>query len=68
MTRRPRSAPEAEPYISTAQAAELLGVHTSTVRAWADAGVLRVVILTKGDHRRFVRSDVLAFRDTRAAR
>lgn len=59
-------APEPEPYISTAEAADLLGVHPSTVRKWADEGSLRVVIVTKGEHRRFVRAEVLAFRDRRA--
>ena len=39
-------------------AAELLGVHASTVRIWSDKGLLPVY-RTSGGHRRFKRSEVL---------
>lgn len=39
------------------EAAERLGVHTSTLRRWADRGEIRVVT-TPGGHRRFPESEV----------
>lgn len=39
------------------EAAELLGVHPSTVRSWADQGKLPVH-RTAGGHRRFLRSEI----------
>jgi excisionase family DNA binding protein len=47
----------AELWLSLKEAAELLGVHTSTVRSWADQGRLPVH-RTQGGHRRFRREDV----------
>jgi excisionase family DNA binding protein len=44
-------------WLSLSGAAELLGVHPSTVRAWADKGLLPVH-RTQGGHRRFKRSEV----------
>jgi excisionase family DNA binding protein len=41
-------------------AAELLGVHPTTLRRWADAGGIPVA-LTPGGHRRFARADIEAF-------
>jgi photoactive yellow protein len=46
--------------ISTQEAAELLGVGTSSVKRWADDGRLPT-IKTPGGHRRFSRRDVKAF-------
>lgn len=44
-------------WLSLSEIAELLGVHPSTVRNWADQGVLPVH-RTQGGHRRFLRSEV----------
>jgi excisionase family DNA binding protein len=44
-------------WLSLSEAAEKLGVHPSTVRAWADQGHLPSQ-RTQGGHRRFRRSDV----------
>ena len=44
-------------WLSLSQAAKQLGVHPSTVRAWADHGYLPAQ-RTQGGHRRFRRSDV----------
>jgi excisionase family DNA binding protein len=44
-------------WLSLSEAAKQLGVHPSTVRAWADHGYLPFQ-RTQGGHRRFRRSDV----------
>jgi excisionase family DNA binding protein len=44
-------------WLSLSEAADLLGVHPSTVRSWADEGKLPVQ-RTRGGHRRFRRADV----------
>lgn len=46
--------------LSLREASDLLGVHTSTLRRWADAGELPVTI-TPGGHRRFARADLERF-------
>ena len=43
--------------MSLGEAAEVLGVHPSTVRNWADQGVLPVH-RTQGGHRRFLRKEI----------
>jgi len=49
--------PENEIWLSLSQAAELLGVHPSTVRLWSDKGQLPVH-RTQGKHRRYRCSEV----------
>lgn len=49
--------PENEKWLNLSQAAELLGVHPSTVRLWSDKGLLPVH-RTQGKHRRYRRSEV----------
>lgn len=44
-------------WLSLGEAAELLGVHPSTVRRWADEGHLPVR-RTAGGHRRFLRTEI----------
>jgi excisionase family DNA binding protein len=44
-------------WVNLSEAAELLGVHPSTVRQWADRGEL-LVQRTSGGHRRFRRAEV----------
>lgn len=46
-------------HLSLSAASTLLGVHTTTLRRWADAGLVPVYI-TPGGHRRFLRSDIEA--------
>jgi excisionase family DNA binding protein len=46
-------------WINLSEAAELLGVHPATIRAWADRGDLPMQ-RTAGGHRRFRRADVMA--------
>ncbi|GAB4426194.1 MAG: hypothetical protein Kow002_15560 [Anaerolineales bacterium] len=51
-------------WLSLSAAANLLGVHPSTVRLWSDKGLLPVY-RTKGGHRRYKRSDVDLWAKTR---
>ena len=44
-------------WLSLSDAAEVLGVHPSTVRLWSDKGVLPVH-KTQGGHRRYKRSEI----------
>ncbi len=46
-------------YLSLSAASQLLGVHSTTLRRWADAGAVPVY-LTPGGHRRFARADIEA--------
>jgi excisionase family DNA binding protein len=50
-------------WLSLSAAAELLGVHPSTVRLWSDKGLLPVH-RTKGGHRRYKRSEVTLWAQT----
>ena len=53
------------PLLSSSQAATLLGVHTASIKRWADQGKLNCV-RTAGGHRRFYRTELEAIRDTGA--
>lgn len=44
-------------WLSLGDVAEVLGVHPSTVRSWSDQGILPVH-RTKGGHRRYMRSEL----------
>ncbi len=50
-------------WLSLHAAAELLGVHSSTVRIWSDKGLLPVY-RTKGGHRRYKKSEVLLWAES----
>ena len=50
-------------WLSLSAAAELLGVHPSTVRLWSDKGLLPVH-RTKGGHRRYKRNEVMLWAET----
>lgn len=52
--------PETEQWLSLSQAADLLGVHSTTLRRWADGGQI-AFMLTPGGHRRFALSDLNQF-------
>lgn len=60
-------ADEPKQILTTAEAAELLGVSPQTVVNYADAGKLACFKLPKG-HRRFHRSDVLELTVTETER
>ncbi len=54
-------------WLSLHEAAELLGVHPSTVRIWSDKGLLPVY-RTRGGHRRYKRSEVVLWENTSRSR
>ncbi len=54
---KPSSHPPQEAWLGLAATAQLLGVHPSTLRTWADRGELPAH-RTAGGHRRFLRSEV----------
>lgn len=49
-------------YVSLSEASRLLGVHSTTLRRWADSGNIPVY-LTPGGHRRFAMNDIEALRE-----
>ena len=49
------------PTLTPGEVARLLGVHTGTVRKWADRGLLRSFRVGPRRDRRFLRDDVLSF-------
>ena len=51
-------------WLSLGKAAEMLGVHTMTLRRWSDSGRFPSY-RTAGGHRRFALKDILAFIDQR---
>ena len=50
-------------WLSLGGAADLLGVHPSTVRLWSDKGILPVH-KTQGGHRRYKRGELLLWAET----
>lgn len=48
---------EASPYLMPGEAADMLGVSTTTLATWALKGRVRAVTLPSG-HRRYVREDI----------
>jgi excisionase family DNA binding protein len=53
-------------WLTLSEAAGFLGIHFSTLRAWADKGEIRV-FRTPGGHRRFSVADLRRFLDDRAS-
>jgi len=51
---------QTDQWIGLGEAAKRLGVHVTTLRRWADAGAIPVM-LTPGGHRRFAESDLDRF-------
>jgi excisionase family DNA binding protein len=43
------------------EAAQLLGVHTNTVRRWSDQGILRAYLISTRGDRRFRRTELESF-------
>ncbi len=56
--------PETEQWLSLSDAAALLGIHSTTLRRWADNGQIPFM-LTPGGHRRFAMSDLNRFAASR---
>jgi excisionase family DNA binding protein len=52
-------------WLSLKEASDLLGIHFTTLRKWADDGLIRV-FRTPGGHRRFHVADLRHFLETRA--
>lgn len=59
--------PISQEWLTLKDASELLGVHFTTLRAWADKGQIPV-FRTPGGHRRFGVTDLRRFLDSRANR
>lgn len=59
-------APGVKQWLALKDASEFLGVHFTTLRAWADNGEIRV-IRTPGGHRRFSLADLRRFLEERAS-
>lgn len=55
---------DARDLLTSTEAADLLGTSPTSVKRWADEGILRCV-RTAGKHRRFTRTDLEAFRRDR---
>ena len=53
-------------WLSLSEVADILGVHPSTIRNWANQGQIPVH-RTKGGHRRFKKSEVLLWQQTQQA-
>jgi excisionase family DNA binding protein len=53
-------------WLSLKEASELLGIHFTTLRKWADDGLIRV-FRTPGGHRRFSVADLRHFLEARAS-
>jgi excisionase family DNA binding protein len=53
-------------WLSLKEASDLLGIHFTTLRKWADDGLIRV-FRTPGGHRRFSVTDLRRFLETRAS-
>ena len=54
---------EIGPMLTIREVAELLHIHSNTVRRWADRGILRVYRVTRRGDRRFRRRDIAHFLD-----
>lgn len=53
-----------QPWLGLREAAQRLGVHSTTLRRWADTGQIPVMV-TPGGHRRFAVSDLERFAEER---
>jgi excisionase family DNA binding protein len=59
MSRKDLNLPRGARWLSLHEASQMLGVHPSTLRQWADKGKITTV-RTPGGHRRFAESDLRA--------
>ena len=58
---RPKPDLRSKPTLTPAEVGRLLGVHTGTVRKWANRGLLRSFRVGARRDRRFLRDDILCF-------
>ena len=52
---------QVRPMLTVREVAQLLHIHTNTVRRWSDRGVLKAYRITRRGDRRFRREDVARF-------
>lgn len=50
-----------EPMMTVREVAELLHIHTNTVRRWSDRGIIKAYRITSRGDRRFRREDISHF-------
>jgi excisionase family DNA binding protein len=63
------SLPEPRPWLTTGEVSHLANIHVSTVRRWADQGILKSYRIGPRGDRRFRRKDVaLLFKETISAK
>jgi excisionase family DNA binding protein len=60
MNQRTLPSPRSPHWLTLSRAAEILGVHATTLRRWADEGQIRC-LRTPGGHRRFLEQDIQAY-------
>jgi len=49
------------PMLTVREVAQLLHIHTNTVRRWSDRGLIRAYRISRRGDRRFKRADVVRF-------
>lgn len=52
---------EMEPMLTVREVAQLLHIHSNTVRRWSNRGTLRAYRITRRGDRRFRREDIARF-------
>jgi excisionase family DNA binding protein len=52
---------QVRPMLTVREVAQLLHIHTNTVRRWSDRGVLKAYRITQRGDRRFRREDIAHF-------
>ncbi len=50
---------ETSPLLTCREAAQLLHVHTNTIRRWSDRGLIKAHRITHRGDRRFIREDIV---------
>lgn len=54
---------EIGPMLTVREVAELLHIHSNTLRRWADRGIIRAYRITRRGDRRFRQRDIVHFLD-----
>jgi len=50
-----------DPMLTVREVAQLLHIHSNTVRRWSDRGIIRAYHITRRGDRRFRRGDIARF-------